>query len=65
LFANRREIAIGLGQAVLQRLEHRLDRGERRAEIVARPGDELPAGIEQLLQLCRHLVERKGELVEL
>ena len=37
----------GLGEAVLERLEHRLHVRERRAQVVARPGDELAARVEE------------------
>ena len=58
LLAERGQVLVGLGEPVLDRLEHRLHRRERRAEIVARPRDELPAGVEEPLEACRHLVER-------
>ncbi len=65
LLPHRREVALGLGQAVLERLEHRLHRGERRPEVVARPGDELAPGVEESLDVGRHLVERGRQIGEL
>jgi len=41
---------VRLGEAVLQRLDHRPQGGERRAQVVARPGDELAARVEELLE---------------
>ena len=57
--------SVGVGEAVLDRLEHRLHRGERRAQVVARPGDELAACVEEPLDARRHRVERRAELGEL
>ena len=65
LLAHRRQVVLRLGEPVLDRLEHRLQRGERRPQVVARPGDELPASVEQLLDVARHLVERGSQLREL
>ena len=39
--------------------------GERRAQVVARPRDQLAARLEQPLELVRHRVERVGHLGEL
>ena len=60
-----RAIRDGGGEAVLERLEHRLHVRERRAQVVARPCDELTAGVEQPLQVRGHLVQRRGELGDL
>ena len=65
LLLERRQRLGRLHEAVLQRLQHRLDIGERGAEVVARPGDELPAGVEEPLEVDGHLVERRGEVVDL
>jgi len=54
-----------VGEPVLDRLEHRRDRRDRRAEIVACGGDELAACIEEALEVRGHLVERAAELREL
>ena len=53
LLAERREVLGGLGEAVLERLEHRLHVRERRPQVVARPGDELAARVEELLERSR------------
>ena len=53
---------LGLDEPVLERLEHRLHVRERGAQVVARPGDELAACVEELLEARRHLVERAGEV---
>ena len=57
LNAQLRQVVLRPDQPVLDRLEHRLDRGERRAQVVARPGDELAARVEELLHAAGHLVE--------
>ena len=57
LFADRREVLVGCRQSVLDRLEHRLNRCDGGSEVVARPGDELAAGVEDVLDVRRHLVE--------
>jgi hypothetical protein len=60
LLAQRGDVVGGLGEAVLERLQHREHVREGRAEVVARPGDELPPGVEELLQAGGHLVETIG-----
>ena len=65
LVADRRQVLGRRGESVLECLQHRGQRRERRAEIVARPRHQLPARVEQLLDVARHLVERSGELAEL
>ena len=55
----------GLGEAVLEGLEHRSHRRDRRPQIVAGPCDELAPGVEDQLHLLGHLVERPGEPREL
>src|SRR5207247_1535724 len=62
---DRLEVLARLGEIVLQRLDHRLQRGERRAQVVARPGDKLATGVEELLDARCHLVERGAELAKL
>ena len=57
LVAERGEVVRGLRETVLERFEHRLHVRERRAEIVAGPGDELSAGVEDPCQRVAHLVE--------
>src|SRR5260370_42300704 len=54
---------------VVDRLDHRPGRGERRAEVVRNRGDQLPAAgferpltLKRLLQLLSHLVKSGGEL---
>ncbi len=61
LLVERRQVVLGPGKAVVDRLEHCLHVRERRAQVVARPGDELPPRLEQPLQALRHLVERVRE----
>jgi hypothetical protein len=41
------KILVGCADPVGQRLDHRLHRGERGLEVVACPGDELAAGVEE------------------
>ena len=60
-----REVLLGLAEAVLERLEHRLHVRERRSEVVARPGDELAACVEEASEVLAHLVEGGGELGDL
>ena len=50
LLTQRRKVVLRLGEAVFERLEHRLHAGEGRAEIVARPGDELASRVEDPLE---------------
>ena len=64
VFLQRAEIFVGLGEAVLDRFEHRCDRRDRCSEIVAGGGDEFAAGVEQALELGGHRVERASELRE-
>ena len=65
LFAQCRQVVLGLDQAVLDRLEHRLHRGEWRAQVVACPCDQLPSRVEDLLDALGHRVERGRELFDL
>ena len=65
LLAHGREVVLGGDDPVLDRLEHRLQRGERRPQVVARPRDQLSACVEELLELSRHLVEGEADLDEL
>ncbi len=65
LLAEHGHVLLGLAEAVLERLEHRLHVRERRPQVVARPGHELAAGVEESLELSRHLVEGRGELGDL
>ena len=60
-----RQVVGRVGQAVLERFEHRLHVGERRAQVVTRPCDELAPGVEQLLDVVCHLVERRREIGDL
>jgi hypothetical protein len=57
LLAQHREVLLGLAQTILERLEHRLHVGEGRAEVVARPRDELATGVEEATEVRSHLVE--------
>ena len=43
LLVDRREVVLRRDESVVDGLEHRLHRGERRAQVVARPGHELAA----------------------
>jgi hypothetical protein len=65
LLPQRGQVAVRVAEAVLERLDHRLHRRERRAQVVAGPRDELPARVEELLEGGGHPVERRGELSEL
>ena len=65
LLAEHGKGRLGLDEAVLERLEHGLHVGKRRAEIVARPRDELTASVEESLEALRHLVERGGQVGDL
>ncbi len=57
--------SLGIGEPVVDRLDHRLHRGERGAQVVARPRDELAARLEQPLDRVGHRVERVGDLDDL
>ena len=57
LLAEDRDILAGVAETVLERLEHRLHVGERRAQVVARPGDQLAPRVEEATEICAHLVE--------
>ena len=59
------QVLVGRREAVLERLDHRLQGGEGRAQVVARVGDELAPGVEEPLELARHLVEGGPQLGEL
>jgi hypothetical protein len=65
LVAHGREVMLGGDDPVLDRLEHRLQRGERGLQVVARPRDQLSSCVEELLELSRHLVEGEADLDEL
>ena len=58
-------VLVRLGEPVVDRLEHRRDRRDRRAEVVAGRGHELPPGVEEALEARGHLVERAAQLGEL
>ena len=58
-------LGIGRFDAVDQVLEHRLQRGDRRPQLVAHVGDEVAADPVGLGELGRHLVERAGERADL
>ena len=58
-------LGIGVADAVDEVLEHGLQRGDRRAQLVAHVGDEVAAQAVGLGQLGRHLVERAGERADL
>jgi hypothetical protein len=58
------EVMLGRSQPIFDRLEHRLDRGERRTEVVTCPGHQLPACVEETLEVASHLVEGRGKLGE-
>ncbi len=62
---DRGEVLLRPREPVLERLDHRAQRGERRAQVVAGPHHELAARVEQLLQVRGHLVERRTELLQL
>jgi hypothetical protein len=47
---HRGEVSIDAGHVVADRLERRLERRDRRSQIVARPRDQLAASIEQFLE---------------
>ena len=57
LLAEDRDILAGVAETVLERLEHRLHVGEWRAQVVARPGNELAPRVEEATEICTHLVE--------
>ena len=59
------EVFRGVGEAVLDRFEHGGDRRDRGPQVVARGGDELAAGVEERLEVPRHLVERAPEVGKL
>jgi hypothetical protein len=65
LLADRGQVLVRLREPVLDRLEHRAQRADRRTQVVARPRDELTPGVEEPLELVRHGVERAGELGQL
>ena len=65
LLVEGREILLGLADSVGERLDHRLHRRERRLEVVAGPGDELPPGIKETFERAGHGVERCPELGKL
>ena len=61
----RKRLGIGVGDAVDEVLEHGLQRGDRRAQLVTDVGDEVAAQPVGLGELGRHLVERTGERADL
>ncbi len=58
-------LRVGLADAVDEVLEHGLQRGDRRAQLVADVGDEVAAQPVGLGELGRHLVERARERADL
>ena len=58
-------LGIGLAHPVDEILEHGLQRGDRRAQLVAHVGDEVAAQPVGLRELGGHLVERAGERADL
>ena len=65
LVAQRGQVVVGIGEPVLDRLEHRLHVRERGAQVVARPRDQLAARVEEALEARGHLVERARERAQL
>ena len=65
LLPERGNVLGRLREPILDRFEHRLHVRERRPQVVARPGDELPARVEESLEAGRHLVESTGEGAQL
>jgi hypothetical protein len=65
LLAHGRQVAVGLRDPVLERLEHGLHGSKGRSQVMARPGDELPAGVEEALDVAGHLVERSRQVGQL
>src|SRR6266853_1604781 len=63
--AQQGQIPVEWHESVLERLQHRVDRGKRRPQIVGGPGDQLAPGVEELLNGRCHLVERATELSQL
>src|SRR5437016_1732676 len=61
LLLERREVLGDVRELVLDGLEHRRDRRDRRAQVVARGGDELTSRVEEALDVRRHVVERASE----
>ena len=59
-FAHRRAVAVAH-----RRLELGLDDGERRAQLVARVGQEAPLALERGLEARQHLVQRLAEAADL
>src|SRR5438093_610417 len=51
LLLQRREVLVRVRETVLDRLEHRRDRRDRRPQVVARRGDQLTACVEEALQV--------------
>ena len=58
-------LGIGVGDAVDEVLEHGLERGDRRAQLVRHVGDEVAPHAVGLGELGGHPVERPGELTDL
>ncbi len=65
LVAHRRQVLLGGREPVLDGLDHRLERRERGAQVVAGVGHQLAARIEEPLELARHPVEGRPELGQL
>ena len=65
LILQRREVLLRRGETVLDRLEHRRDRGDGRPQVVARGGDELAPSVEEAFEAAGHRVERPAQLGEL
>ena len=65
LLVQRGDVVVRCDEPVLGRFEHGPHVRERCAKIVAGPGDELPARVEQPLDVAGHLVERRRELCDL
>ena len=61
----RERLGVGLVHTVDDVLEHGLQRGDRRAQLVAHVGDEVAAHAVGLGELGGHLVERPGERADL
>ena len=57
LLADCGQVLRRVGESVFECLEHRPQRRERRPQIVACRGDQLPPGVEELFDVGSHLVE--------
>ena len=65
LLPDLRQVFARCREAVLERFDHRLQRGQRRPQVVARPGDELAPRVEEPLDVRPHLVEGRAHLEQL